>query len=756
MTVAVPARDAPVPVHDASVPVHDAPVPVGGAPLLAAIERLAACRCRREAMRLLREAGAAAIGCDGIALLLHEADRFRTALDEGTAAAAMVRETGIARLAMTQRRCLLIQDAGASDMVPAEAAAAAAIRALAVVPLGGAAPAGVLAAFWAAPHPPAAAVERLDMLCRALSGALGVTGLVEAWPHLLFAVRPDGRAVPVGPRWDPYGVPAGGGPIGRDWLRRALHPDERATVPRAWLDAFAEGVPIDLEHRLRHRDGRYRWFRTRAEPIAPAADGAVRWAGSSTEIDRLIEVRQTEGLRREEAERRLAHEVADRAGTEARLAKAERIEAVGQLTSGVAHDFNNLLTVIIGNIEFLEAAIATAPGAGGGAGAGGLLLDPRTGSRLVAMREAAERGGDLTRQLLAFARRQRLEPRPTDLNATVAELRGLLPAAVGGGIEVETVLQPDLWPALVDRTQIERMILNLAMNAHDAVEVGDAILVGTRNRRVGAAEADALGLGGAGDFVEISVTDRGRGMPPQILARAFEPFFTTKPPGKGSGLGLAQVYGFARQSGGIVTLRSAPAEGTCAAILLPRALGAAPVVAMAAIAAPVVAAAASAAVPGDAASAPPMPPGAQPSRPLPAELLPDPGRRPAFAGHGIGARAEPLVLLVDDDVAVREVTSTIVAEAGYRVIEAASGPDALDRLHQNGPVDLMVTDYAMPGMNGFELARAARTRQIGLKVLFVTGYADLTALGDVAETDILLKPFRGAKLIEKILGALRG
>ncbi len=438
--------------------------------------------------------------------------------------------------------------------------------------------------------------------------------------------------------------------------------------------------------------------------------------------------REGERLRREEAERRLAHEVADRAGTEAPpRPRPERIEAVGQLTSGVAHDFNNLLTVIIGNIEFLEAAVAAAGQPASLLPASmlpaSMLHDPRTPARLAAMREAAERGGDLTRQLLAFARRQRLEPRPTDLNATMAELRGLLPAAIGGGIDVETDLQPGLWPALVDRTQIERMILNLATNAHDAAHVGDTILVATRNRPVAAAEADALGFTGAGDFVEISVTDRGRGMPPQILARAFEPFFTTKPPGKGSGLGLSQVYGFARQSGGIATLRSAPGEGTCAAILLPRA--------------------------AEAASAEPP---ARPGRPLPAELVPEFVHRPVHAARRL---VEPLVLLVDDDVAVREVTSTIVAEAGYRVIEAASGQDALDCLHRSGPVDLMVTDYAMPGMNGFELARAARIRQTGLKVLFVTGYADLTVLGDVAEDHILLKPFRGAKLIEKISGALQ-
>ena len=685
--------------------------PAGGPTLPAVIERLAAARDTARILSLLRETGRPAVGCDGLCLMLRDPDGVHPAAEDAalppTPGHHLLHDAGLAALAIEQRRVLLVSDVVTSELLCVGRSGASVLRSLAVVPVGAPTPFGALIAGWNRPHAAGARLEALETLARAVASTWEAVRLLEALPNLLFTSRADGSCEPLGRQWGDYPVEAGPAGSAPGWLDRRMHPDERDAASRLWIAALAEQRPLELDHRLRHRDGRYRWFRTRAAPLRDPEGRVTHWAGTCTEIDTLVEARLAETGRCEQIERRLQDEVADRGSTEARLAKAERIEAVGQLTSGVAHDFNNLLTVIIGNIEFLEAA-----------GQPGQPLDDRALGRLAAMREAAERGGNLTRQLLAFARRQRLEPKPTDLNQAVAELRGLLPAAIGGGLEVEAVLAPGLWPAFVDRTQIERMILNLALNAHDAMEVGGAVTVATRNRTVGAGEADLLGLPGPGDFVEISVTDTGRGMSPQVLAHAFEPFFTTKPPGKGSGLGLAQVYGFARQSGGIVTLRSAPGEGTCAAILLPRA----------------------AAEPARR-TVPPLPPdvdGHLAAKPLPLALRPD-----------------RLVLLVDDDLAVREVTSTIVAEAGYRVIEAASGQDALDRLHAAGPVDLMVTDYAMPGMNGFELACAARQWQSGLKVLFVTGYADLTALGDVAESGILLKPFRSAKLLDKISVALQ-
>ncbi len=669
---------------------------------------------------LVRDHGRGLIGCDAIGVLLRkpgEAGGFEATACAGFDAAMLA--------------TLLDADGPAAPAI-ARGGPATPIETgsgwLVVAPFGLPAPSGAVIALWARPGREPAWRQQACAATAGLAGAVGAALhgalLMDRLPHLGFAQRGDGVFEPLGRSWAEYGLGPDECALTRSRLADMLHPDEHDRVLGQWRAAIAARAPVEIEHRLLHKDGQYRWFRTQA---APTEAGAMPlYVGSGTEIDALVQARTHERRRREEMERRLVAEITDRGRTEARLAKAERIEAVGQLTSGVAHDFNNLLTVIIGNIEFLETQ------ARGDDHLDGNARD-RIARRLAAMREAAERGGNLTRQLLAFARRQRLEPRPTDLNVTVTELRPLLPAAIGGGIEVETRLQGGLWPAFVDRTQIERMIINLALNAHDAMEVGGAIVIGTSNRPLGAEEAEALGLHGAGDYVEISVSDTGRGMTPAHLARAFEPFFTTKPPGKGSGLGLAQAYGFARQSGGIVTLSSAPGEGTRAAILLPRASCAA------------------------AHAAPEPPPPAAP--PTPFAIPPLPGAASSGAASSgtpppADASAARLVLLVDDDLAVREVTSTIVAEAGYRVIEAASGQEAMERLAEAGRVDLMVTDYAMPGMNGHELYRAARRHQPDLEVLFVTGYADLTALGDVPEQQILLKPFRCSTLLDKICGVL--
>ena len=682
------------------------------------LERLAATRSLPQILRMVRDGGRQAIGCDGVCVLLREQGALRA--------------MGCAGLDGSTRAFLTDPDGAAAKAVAESRLAVLTVRdrdRLVVAPFDVPGTAGALVARWeGAGHEAgheagqgADQVHATERLSNAVADALNGARLMDCLPHLMFTVRQDGLIEPLGRLWSEYGLDHDEGPVHPDRLGSMLHPDERDAVLERWSVAIGTATPIEIEHRLLHRDGQYRWFRTLASPadaaLLPAPGAGIAYVGTSTEIDALVLARTDARRQREDMERRLFEEITDRGRTEARLAKAERIEAVGQLTSGVAHDFNNLLTVIIGNIEFLEASTRD----------GGALdthAQGRMAGRLAAMREAAERGGNLTRQLLAFARRQRLEPKPTDLNDTVAELRGLLPAATGGGIEVATSLQDGLWPAFVDRTQIERMILNLALNAHDAMEVGGAITIATANRPVGPEEADMLGLPGAGDYVEISVSDTGRGMSPSHLARAFEPFFTTKPPGKGSGLGLAQVYGFARQSGGIVTLASTPGEGTLAAILLPRAE-------LPAVAEPATLLPLAAATPATFAI-PPVPDAPQPAAPQPSHL----------------------VLLVDDDLAVRDVTSTIVAEAGYRVIEAASGAEAMERLAEAGRVDLMVTDYAMPGMNGHELSRAARKHQPDLKVLFVTGYADLTALADIAERRILLKPFRSATLLDKIGGVL--
>ncbi|MCQ8279623.1 response regulator [Acetobacteraceae bacterium KSS8] len=675
------------------------------------LHRLSVMRSLPQVLRLLRENGTQAIDCDGLCLLLIEDGALRkrgcTGID-ARLGALLVDPGGPAARALAENQTIMLRSPESECLlVPL---AASGLRAALVA---------CRRSAWSE-----AARRATERLAGAVADALNAASVVDSLPYLLFTVWPGGTVEPLGRVWAEYGFdPDEELPVPLR-LAHLLHPDERRAFLPRWRAALQKGAPFEIEHRLLHRDGRYRWFRTRLVPIDPLLlgqgnDGAA-FVGSSTEIDELVLARVRERHEREAMEQRLQAEITDRGLAEARLAKAERIEAVGQLTSGVAHDFNNLLTVIIGNIEFLEAASQQGEG-----------LDARARDRLAAMREAAERGGNLTRQLLAFARRQRLEPRPTDLNDVVAELRLLLPPATGGGVAIETRLADGLWRAFVDRTQIERMILNLSFNAHDAMEVGGVIVIATRNRPLAPDASEALGLA-AGDYVEISVSDTGRGMSPDVLAHAFEPFFTTKPPGKGSGLGLAQVYGFARQSGGTVTLQSAPGEGTTAAILLPRATE------------PI----------GQSAPAD-QPAGLEDAAPAGFVIPPVPAldaAEPAPAEAGKGAR----ILLVDDDTAVREVTTTIVSEAGYTVIEASGGQEALLRLEEAGPVDLMITDYAMPGMNGHELWRAATSHQPDLKVLFVTGYADLTALADVPQRCLLLKPFRTALLLEKVAAALAG
>ena len=392
----------------------------------------------------------------------------------------------------------------------------------------------------------------------------------------------------------------------------------------------------------------------------------------------------------------LHRQIAERERVEEALRQAQRLEAVGQLTSGVAHDFNNLLTVISGNIEFLERAIP----------------DERSQRRLQMMRGAADRGARLTAQLLAFSRRQRLEPTPVELNQTVASMRDLLQSSIGGAVRIEMMLQADLWSALVDATQIELVILNLAINARDAMAVGGCLTIETANVTLSQAPSRPEEPA-PGEYVMLAVSDTGTGISPEVLARVFEPFFTTKAVDKGSGLGLAQVYGFVKQSGGGVRIDTRVGEGTSVRIYLPRAEP------------------------------------ASPAREVTKPAIDCADQRRT------GDR--PVVLVVDDDSAVREITTSILSENGYRIREAGSGLAALTALESDACVDLIVLDFAMPGMNGAEAACEIRLRWPHLPVMFVTGYADTAALmqaGEVGAERIVQKPFQRGELERKAAAIL--
>jgi signal transduction histidine kinase len=393
------------------------------------------------------------------------------------------------------------------------------------------------------------------------------------------------------------------------------------------------------------------------------------------------------------ANRQLIDQIRERESVESTLRQMQRLEAVGQLTSGVAHDFNNLLTVILGNLGFVEKGLDAA------------RLDGKLSQRLGYMRSAAERGAKLTDQLLSFSRRQRLEPKPLDLNETVVGMRDLLQSTMGGTTRIETRLQRSLWSAMVDPTQLELAVLNLAINARDAMQVGGSLTVGTENVVLGPPLCPEEPP--AGEYVCVGVSDTGTGMREDVRAKVFEPFFTTKEIGKGSGLGLSQVLGFAKQSGGGVRIQSRLGKGTSVHIYLPKTE-------------------AKAVTTAPEASAKPSP--------------------EAFRGAAI--------LLVDDDNEVREVTRAMLHDQGHRVLEAGSGGAALDILEREPGVELLILDFAMPGMNGAEVARLAQAQRPHLPVLFVTGFVDRGSLAGVDEDHIIAKPFRPDELAEKVRLAL--
>jgi PAS domain S-box-containing protein len=372
---------------------------------------------------------------------------------------------------------------------------------------------------------------------------------------------------------------------------------------------------------------------------------------------------------------------------EAQLHQAQKMEAIGQLTGGVAHDFNNLLTVVLGNLELLA----------------GRVQDERSMRHVRAAQRAAQRGGELTQQLLAYARRQTISPRAVDLAAMISGMSDLLQRSLGGLVRVNTTLDADLWPAFCDSTQLELMLLNLAINARDAMPAGGVIVIAAHNVPASRKLPPELD---PGDYVSISVIDSGSGMSPEIRDRAFEPFFTTKEPGKGSGLGLAQVWGLAQQFGGSVVLDSVPDRGTTVQVFLPR-----------------------------------------------AEAVAETEATPT-GQQDASARSGGVVLIVDDDADAREVAAAFIEQYGYAVLLAGSGQEALACLEQFG-ISLALVDYAMPGMSGAEFVRRAQELQPGLPIVYVTGNPDALAAEAPADAaPLVIKPYTRAGLANAVHQAL--
>ena len=427
-------------------------------------------------------------------------------------------------------------------------------------------------------------------------------------------------------------------------------------------------------------------FKTMAETLGRRRD-------ELEELNATLEARVQERTRDLEASRnRLQIEITERERTEAELHQAQKLQVVGQLAGAIAHDFNNLLTAIVGALDLIHRRLPP----------GQERLLPLIGNAL----EAAQRGGRLTAQLLAFSRRQRLLPVPTDLNVPVLALTGLLGSTLGRNIRIETELAAELWPAMVDPTQVEAVILNLAINARDAVPDGGVLTISTRNLSL-AAGPSPYRHAGPGDYVALEVSDTGSGMLPGVIARAFEPFFTTKPQGEGAGLGLSQVHGLAVQSGGDVAITSRLGFGTSVTVLLPRA-----------------------------------------------------GVATARARHdNPGAARECLrrlhILVVDDDRAVREMAAEMLMERRHSVVTASDGAEALAILDGSGayerPFDLMLVDYVMPGMNGVALIQAAQVLHPGLRALLMTGNAESEAAESIGPEAVMRKPFTISQLEERMV-----
>jgi PAS domain S-box-containing protein len=392
------------------------------------------------------------------------------------------------------------------------------------------------------------------------------------------------------------------------------------------------------------------------------------------------------------------HDLTARKRIEEQLLQAQKMEAVGQLSGGIAHDFNNLLTVILGSAETLEEKLRARP-------------DLRHYADLI--ERAGERGAELTRRLLAFGRRQMLRPAEIDCNALLEAMATLLRRTLREDVEIQMQLDPELWGATADAGQLESAVLNLVLNAQDAMPEGGRITITTANAPLDERYAESHLEVKAGPYVMIAVTDDGQGMPPEVVERAFEPFFTTKEVGKGSGLGLSMVYGFAKQSNGHVSIYSEPGLGTTVRIYLP------------------------------------------------AAGTSETGRSPADEGNGANEMmpvGRETVLVVEDDAFVRAYAIASLTSLGYRVVPATSGPEALGLLQNGEPIDLLFTDIVMPGgMNGWELAARAQRLRPGLRVLLTSGYAveTLAARGrGHPDMPLLDKPYRKSDLARRVREAL--
>jgi PAS domain S-box-containing protein len=448
-----------------------------------------------------------------------------------------------------------------------------------------------------------------------------------------------------------------------------LHPED---VPKSLgkAEALKSGGGMKSENRYRKKDGGYLW---------------ISWT-SVPDKNFIHAVGRDVTAEKDQAEALLAAEEA--------LRHAQKMEAVGQLTGGIAHDFNNLLQGIAGSLDILQKRIEQRRLDGLGEYAANAMA-------------SANRAGALIHRLLAFSRRQPLDPKPLAANPLIASMEELLRRTLGAQITLELDLADGLWLTLCDSNQLESAILNLAINARDAMPGGGALVISTSNRHLDEVEATKAGVASTGDYVCVRVTDSGTGMTPDVIARAFDPFYTTKPIGQGTGLGLSMIYGFMQQSGGHAKIDSEAGRGTSVSLLLPRCQ----------------------------------------------EAKEDDDTLPFATQTPYRADAGDTVLVLEDELIVRGIVVEVLEDLGYQAIEAASGPEGLEILRSNRRIDLLVTDIGLPGLNGRQVAEAARLLRPGLKILFMTGYAETAAMASgflEPGMEMMTKPFAIDSLAARI------
>lgn len=515
--------------------------------------------------------------------------------------------------------------------------------------------------------------------------------LAEAMPQLIFTAAPDGRSEYKNRRWLEYSGLTLEQAMNDGWIT-LLHPEDHDVSVAAWQHALRSGEPFEREHRLRGKDGIYRWFLARAAALHGREDGRIiRWLGTATEISEIVFARDSAVQTSAILESRIAErskaltEVAAELQTETRrrqdiqsaLLQSQKLETLGHLTAGVAHDFGNVLTAIQGSLEVI----------------GRVTTEARITRVVEQGLKATDRAASLTRQLLDFGRSDSLLPEVLDVEGSMRQANELISHAVGPRVTRFMNIQRGVWPALINGHQLEVALLNLAVNARDAMPDGGQLTLEARNLTPEERPQELP----VKDYICISVRDTGPGMPPEVLARATEPFFTTKPAGKGTGLGLPMVHGFALRSGGALRIDSHAGSGTTVQIILPRA----PVTDM------------------------------------------DASKSPAgsFPPDSTG---KPTILIVDHDEQARQMVAAYLLNHGFNVTEAASAETAVALSHSAKMPDLLLTEVSLSGMTGSALARLLRQEAPDLPVVFLSS---LASRDDLSGAPVLTKPFTGADLL---------